>query len=404
MLVTLILLTVTGYAAAILFLRRGVYNVDKDNQSLRGGGSLPLPEPNGATPSFSVIIAARNEEHNIAACLQTVFAQNISNNQYEVIVIDDRSNDTTLSILRELSNHHPNLKVITITEIPAGISPKKHAVSTGIKSAANDIIVFTDADCRVQPQWLSTIGKYFNNDDNIALVQGIASYSRPPGMSKIFWGLQSIDFLSHVITAAAAIGADLPINSSANNMAFRKSVFEEIGGYGDDGTVSFGDDDLILQRIWKHKKASHADGPRTRKIRFMADPCASVETAPTETVRAVFEQRSRWGSATVHYGPFQIALLSIIFAFYLTIPLTAIASIFDMSFLSICASLILIKLCGECVLMIPGTRICGKENLRKYIIPASLIQLPIVLAAVLFGVFGKLKWKGQVLSHQVKTS
>jgi cellulose synthase/poly-beta-1,6-N-acetylglucosamine synthase-like glycosyltransferase len=387
-----LLLPALGFAAVILFLRGGLYKLDRADNPL----SMPQPPAlDKEAPSFSVIIAARNEERNIAACLKTVFAQDIPPGRYEVIVINDRSEDATPDILRELANSYPNLRIITITKTPPGISPKKHAVSEGIKAALNGIIVFTDADCRVLPRWLSTIGKYFSDGDT-ALVQGITSYGYIDGMSKTFYGLQSIDFLSHGVIAAAAIGADLPINSNANNMAFRKEVFEKVGGYGADSGITLGDDDHLLQRIWKTGKTT-----RTHKIRYMANPHASVETTPTETIPALFEQRRRWGSVTVHYGARQIILLSAVFLFYLTIPITAAAAIFDSSFLPICASLLFVKLCGELVLLVPGTRIFGKKRLRKYILPASLIQLPLVLVAVLTGVFGRFEWKGGRMGRRV---
>jgi cellulose synthase/poly-beta-1,6-N-acetylglucosamine synthase-like glycosyltransferase len=247
--------------------------------------------------------------------------------------------------------------------------------------------VFTDADCKVKPQWLSTINGNFKAD--IALVQGITSYRYVNGMNRFFFGLQAIDFLSHGVIAAAAIGANLPINSNANNLAFRKSAFEEIGGYGRDSKVVLGDDDHLLQRVWKSKRW---------KVHFMTETKANVETEPTPTLSAVFEQRRRWGSVTVHYQPSQILLLSLVFQFYLLIAFTAI---FYPSFLSVLASLFLVKFAGELILLIPGTKIFNKTDLRKFILPASLIQLPMVLGAVLLGVFCKFNWKGQKMSRTV---
>ena len=338
-----------------------------------------------------MVIAARNEERNIEKCLQSVFSQDLPTDRYEVIVINDRSQDSTPEILSNLQSQFKNLKVITITETPAGISPKKYAVTKGIESASNEIIVFTDADCTVKPQWLSAINNNFKSDTG--LVQGITSYGYINGMSKVFFGLQAIDFLSHGVIAAAAIGANLPVNSNANNLAFRKSAFHEIGGYGSDSKVVLGDDDHLLQKVWKSKRW---------KVRFMADNRAIAETEPTQTPRAVFEQRRRWGSVTVHYQPSQILLLSLVFQFYLMTAITAIIAIFHHSFLNVFAGLLLVKLAGEFVLLIPGTRIFGKKNLRKYILPASLIQLPMVIGAVLLGVFCKFDWKGQKMSRKIK--
>jgi len=386
----LILLPTLCFAAILLFLRKGLYRLDSSDQA-----STAAVNQN-QNLKFSVIIAARNEERNIAACLQSVFAQDISAKLYEVIVIDDRSEDATPAILREYAASHQNLRALTVAETPAGVSPKKHAVSMGIKEAANDIIVFTDADCTVPPQWLSTIGAHFDNDT--ALVQGITSYKYIDGMNKLFYGLQSVDFLSHGVVAAAAIGAQLPINANANNMAFRKKAFEEVGGYGEDTGVTLGDDDHLLQRVWRHNRTA---GGGAYKIRYMAAARGAVETAPTETPAALFRQRSRWGSVTVHYGARQVALLSAVFIFYLTIPATALMALFDATYLPVFASLLFVKFCGELVLMIPGTRIFGKKHLRKYIPLASLLQLPVVLAAVFSGVFGKFDWKGRKTGRKI---
>jgi len=378
----IIIISTLGFATVIFFLRGGLYRLSCPSCLSDSAKEQKL--------SFSVVIAARNEERNIEKCLQSVFSQDLPAERYEVIVINDRSQDSTPEILNNLQNRFKNLKVITITETPAGISPKKYAVTKGIESASNEIIVFTDADCTVKPQWLSTINNHFKADT--ALVQGITSYGYVNGMNKIFFGLQSIDFLSHGVIAAAAIGANLPINSNANNLAFRKSAFEDIGGYGSDSKVVLGDDDHLLQRVWKSRRW---------KVRFMADSRANVETEPTPTISAVFEQRRRWGSVTVHYQLSQMLLLSLVFQFYLLTALTAIAAVFHHSFLTVFAGLLLVKLAGELVLLIPGTRIFGKKDLRKFILPASLIQLPMVLGAVLLGVFCKFDWKGQKMARTI---
>ncbi|MCL2219600.1 MAG: glycosyltransferase [Chitinispirillia bacterium] len=389
---SIILIITLAYTLAILFLSRGLYRIDQQQPS---SASLPTNNndnnnDNNDDLTFSIIIAARNEEHNIAACLKSVFSQDLSTDRYEVIVINDRSEDMTPYILHDHLHLYRNLRIITVTAPPSGISPKKHAVMQGIAAAANAVIVFTDADCRVSPTWLSAISKYFNAD--AALVQGITSYSYVTGMNKMFYGLQSADFLSHGVISAAAIGADLPINSNANNMAFRKKVFEEVGGYAGDTNVTLGDDDHLLQRVWAAGK----------KIRYMSDPAGAVETAPAETLRALFEQRRRWGSVTVHYGARQVALLSAVFAFYVTIALVAVVSLFNTSYLALFGSLLLVKFAGELVLMVPGTRMFGKKKLRKYLPIASLIQLPMVLAAVLSGVFGKFEWKGRVTARTTR--
>lgn len=356
----------------------------------RGLQSLHIYNENEAY-TFSVVIAARNEQSNIRNCLDSVLRQTIPDSRYEVVLVDDRSTDMTLEIANEYAAKYPNLIVKHIESMEPGISPKKNAVSQGVLIASKEIVVFTDADCVVPPQWLETINQTFTS--STGLVQGITRYAHVPEMNQIFWGLQSLDFLSHGIVAAAAIGAGIPLNSNANNFAFRKDAFLEIGGYGRvAGTVVSGDDDLLLQKIWKNKKW---------EIRFMAHDRAVVSTLPTDTLKGVFEQRKRWGSKTVHYNTLQITILSGIFLFYLAIISAFCIGVFYRPYIYWGLGMIFLKIVGETSLLIPGTRIFKQQHLRPYIIPASLIQLPMVVGAVFMGVFGKFTWKDQKFSRKV---
>ncbi len=373
--ITLVLLLAAGfvsaaYLAIVLRLRRGL-------KSLPGSGS-----PSNLT--YSVVIAARNEERTIEACLDTVLAQSIAAGRFEVIVVDDRSTDKTAGIVSRIAREHDRVALVSITETPEGVSPKKHAVTEGIRRARNEIVVFTDADCRVPPTWLETIDR--NVDQSTELLQGITTYRSVRGMNPLFFSLQALDFLSHGVVSAAAIGAGVPLNSNANNLAVRRGTFDEVGGYGAFGRVVSGDDDLLLQKI-------SARGPR--RVRFMADRRGAVETFPTATMRGVFEQRKRWGSKTVYYGRAQVVLLSVILLFYCLFTASLLLPLFSLVHPVVPAALFCIKLGGEYLLIGPGCRMFGREELRKVTVLLSLLQAPMVIAAVLGGVFGRFRWKEQ---------
>lgn len=357
------------YCAAVLFLARGLARIIPASRA--GHGS-----------NFSVVIAAHNEEENISACLTSVLRQTIPASRFEVILVNDRSTDATAKRAEALAETHANLSVINIPSTPSGLSPKKHAVGQGVSAARNEIVVFTDADCTVPDTWLETIDRYF--DEHTGLVQGITVYRKAPGMNELFFGLQAVDFLSHGVVAAAAIGAGLPLNSNANNFAFRKAAFQDVNGYGKLGAVISGDDDLLLQRIWRSG---------VWRIRYMPDASAKVFTLPTPTPGAVFEQRKRWGSKTVYYNPRQVSLLSAVFLFYVGISAFFIGGFVRPLCFALCAGMLFVKILGEATLMEPGTRMFGELPLRAFIMPASLVQLPMVIAAVAAGVFGRFSWK-----------
>ncbi len=364
------------YLWTVLYLRSGLFSLKKSN----------VP----AEYTYSVVIAARNEEDNIAECLSTIVDQTMNNERYEIIIANDRSTDSTAKLIESFVSLHKNMKMVTIEKTPEGISPKKYALSQALKEAKNEIIVFTDADCFVPRTWLETIDQNFFG--SIDLVQGITTYRYIPGMNRLFLGLQSVDFLSHGVTAAAGIGVNIPINSNANNFAFKRKAFDKVEGFNSDKGIISADDDMILQKIWD---------PEKENIQFMTDPGGAVETLPTPTVHEVLEQRKRWGSNTTFYKTTQKVMLGGIFIFYLTIAFSFLISLFSPKYFLMFGGLLVIKFLGELSLMIPGTRIFMKKRLRKYILPATIIHLPLILYAVFFGTFGKFNWKDQEFKKEV---
>lgn len=365
------------YIVAVLILLKGLLSLK--------------PQKTQHGRCFSVVIAARNEESTIGKCLESVLGQTLEEGRYEIIVVNDRSTDSTAEIVMGFISKYGNVSLVNIEKTAEGVSPKKYAVGRGIDASKNEVIVFTDADCIVPSTWLETIDRYFSEDTGF--VQGITTYMHPEGMNSFFYGLQAVDFLSHGIISASGIGMGMPINSNANNLAFSKKAFLELGGYEFmGGKVVSGDDDLLLQKIWKSKKWM---------IRFFCDPRGAVLTRPTETVKGVFEQRKRWGSKTVHYTAEQVVFLSGIFLFYMSVLASLMLGFFDSRYFLVFLIMFFIKLAGEFLLMWPGSGLFNRLDLRKYIIPGSIIQLPLVVSAVLSGVLGKFKWKDQTFTRTI---
>ncbi len=376
---TLVLSISALYLGITLLLLRGLLKTAKTTQH------KPFQH------SFSIVIAAHNEEETIVDCLNSVCNQTINASRFEVIVVNDRSTDATAQRIAECMLRFPNLCTISITHTEKTIAPKKHAVLKGIAAAHNPIIVFTDADCRVPATWLVSIDTCLAPE--VMLMQGITKHVQLPSMNPVFFRMQALDFCSHGIIAAAGIGCSIPINSNANNMAFRKSAFDTIGGYGGNEKVVLGDDDLLVQKISSLGK---------KALLFNTDPSGSVVTLPTKTIGELFEQRKKWGSVAVHYGPQQLALLGTIFCFYALLAFLLIASIVYPAWIIWAFCMLGVKVLGELFLLWPGTKIFNAQDLRAVIIPSSILHLPMVLIAVVMGTFFKFDWKGQKFKRTLK--
>jgi cellulose synthase/poly-beta-1,6-N-acetylglucosamine synthase-like glycosyltransferase len=118
-------------------------------QALRGIPPLPVTTPR----RVSIIVPARNEQRNIREALQSLLDLNYPD--YELIVVDDRSEDDTGRILDEMAAASSRLKVLHIDRLPQGWLGKNHALWVGSQAAAGDLLLFTDADIIMEPTVLT---------------------------------------------------------------------------------------------------------------------------------------------------------------------------------------------------------------------------------------------------------
>jgi cellulose synthase/poly-beta-1,6-N-acetylglucosamine synthase-like glycosyltransferase len=382
----------------VLGAANGVYAV-LNGQLIRGLGNLTRqgrvnaarqrPDPSPLLPKVSVLIAARNEELRIRKCLECLAAQDYPRERTEIIVVDDRSNDGTAAILAEYAARLPGFRYLSLTETAAGFSPKKYALSQGLRLAGGEIIITTDADCIMAPRWIGALVSEFAPD--IGLVSGLTTYyDAGPGA----WnGVQALEFFSYAVVAAALIGLNFPVNGNANNLAYRREVFDEVSGFASHGGIVSGDDDFLIQAI--HKQGRWA-------IRYAVTPESQVRTDPPTDLRQFWEQRKRWASKCSLYQPKQVAFLALIFAYYISIPLCLLGGVFHRSWLVAGLAGFAIKTVSDGLVMRRAAKLFGKESLMRSFLPAAILHIPLIIAAVAAGSFGEFTWKGQTHRRKVK--
>ena len=231
------------------------------------------------TPTVSVVIAARNEEKNLPDLIQDLLHQEYPLEQLEVIIVDDRSTDFTAKILREAAENYAVVKYIRVEQLPTGMTPKKHALTLGIEMAKGDVILSTDADCRVGKFWVSSMAYSVVQQDGISI-----GYSKVAGES-FFERFQMLDFLGIITTNAGAGGWGHFWSGTGQNLAYNKSDFEAIGGFEPVKDKISGDDMYLVQSISKLK---------TGMINIDAN--SFVTTAAMPTFPDFINQRIRWSS------------------------------------------------------------------------------------------------------------
>ena len=374
--------TVLTYLVIGLLAVFGLFYIVLEARFFRALGSVRVGNSDvEPAPKVSILISARNEAAGIRETLDSVLAQDYRGD-WDVWVADDRSDDDTPKILAEYAAKNPRLHVLTIKEIPEGVSPKKHALSLLIEACEGEILCLTDADCIVKPTWVTGIVAEF--EPGIELVAGHSYIPTIPGKSSMLICMQAIETLIYRVAGTAGLAMRLPLTSTGNNLAYRKSFFKSVHGFDNVIKIQSGDDDLLMQKL-------AADRPWA--MRYCIAESTFVTTNGKETLKELWEQRKRWASKTIYYTPKIVFVLSMVFLF-LTMQCVA-AAFAPFSFNVLIATIIafVVKCIGDLVLILRGLRIFRQEHLLKWCIPVEFIHAPFTVLAVLFGLFGRFKWK-----------
>jgi len=231
-----------------------------------------------ATPFVSVIIAARNEENNIAACLKSVCNQSYLPHNYEVLVIDDHSEDRTRDIAAGLAREYSVIKVVSASS-GGPLLGKTNALADGISQSRGEIILITDADCAVPATWIEETVKRYTPTVGIIGGMTLQRASRP------FEGMQSLDWAYLLGVASAAVAWRNPLSTIGNNLSFRRKAYDDVGGY-EAIPFSVTEDYSLFQAITKSGKWEYL---------YPLSPDLLVESSPCPTWRDLIRQKHRWG-------------------------------------------------------------------------------------------------------------
>lgn len=346
-------------------------------------------------PFVSVIVPARDEAAVIRSCVETIQQNDYPANLFEIIVVDDLSEDDTAEIVRSISNEvQPDTASVALLQMPENLertrAHKKRAIEKGISEAKGEIILTTDADCNVSESWIRSMAACFTDIDRppsetvTAFVSGSVVFRL--GKHPLLH-MQALEFLGLVSVGAGAIGAGRPTICNGANVAYRKDVFDELGGFSGIDHLTSGDDELLMQKI--------AD-TTPHRVHFNADPKSVVVTEPLHSFHAFFQQRKRWASKGAHYpNKALIAMLSAIYLFYVGLLVGLLALPFAPSVACPLLVALGLKMIPEAMLLWPACKHFGRKWLFAYFLPEQLLHIPYIVTLGAAGAFGRYEWKGR---------
>jgi biofilm PGA synthesis N-glycosyltransferase PgaC len=303
-------------------------------------------DPTPGKVPVSIVICARNEEANLEAHLPLVLEQDYPD--YEVVVVNDCSVDGTEDVLKRLMQKYPHLRTTFIKEDEKFSHGKKLALTVGIKSAKNEWLLLTDADCFPESnQWLASMASGFQQNTDIVL--GYGGYSTKPGFLNML-----IRFDTAIIAiqyfSLALIGK--PYMGVGRNLAYRKSLFFGNKGFASHARLESGDDDLFINEV--------ANSTNT-KIQPMA--ICHTRSKPKTSFEKWLNQKSRHFTTfnrykTVHkiiLGGEVISRVLLIFSF--------IALLILQQFWLLAVSVFFVRLVGQLIVYKKSFKLLDERNL-----------------------------------------
>ncbi|MDX2305887.1 MAG: glycosyltransferase [Microscillaceae bacterium] len=336
-------------------------------------------------PRISVIIPVRNEAANILYLLEDLNLQSLDKKYFEVIVVDDFSEDETFSLLLSFQKTVLySLKIISLQERNL-ISPKKKAISEAVQVAQGELIVTTDGDCRVKKEWLEVLWKFYKKKD-ARLISGAVTFEQE---KTLFEKMQTVEFASLIGSGAACLRMGFPNMCNGANLAYPKTAFLEVGGYQGVDRIASGDDEFLL-----HKIARKYPG----QVFFLKHSQNIVSTYAKLNWAEFFNQRKRWSSKWKYYQDKRIKILAF-FIFVVNCVLLASLGLAVLGFYSFERFLIhlLIKFLIEFTFL--GIILAYLDK-KKFILYIPLVQLVYPLYVMFFGLVAQGKsysWKGRTL-------
>lgn len=372
-LISTISLLLTGvYLLVLIYLIKGWWALKR-----------PQIKTDGLSTRVTVLIAARNEEEKIHLTIEDILAQDYPKELTEIIIADDHSTDRTSQIISSYADR--GVKLLQMNEDKPLNSYKKKAIAEAIKLSTGDLMVATDADCRMGPQWLSSIVGYFEAGQPLMISSPVTYFEE----TTLFERMQTLEFCYLIGIGASFIGNGRASNCNGANLAYRKDTFYEVGGFKGIDDLASGDDELLLQKV-----AARFPG----SIGFLKTPAAVVYTHAKHSLGEFLQQRRRWASKSTKYKDKKVVALAVsIWLFNLSLLINIGLGFLNADYFKLLLVQFALKFMFELIFLFPITSFFKRPGLTALLILVNPLHILYFVYIGLMGNNRKYSWKGRVV-------
>jgi cellulose synthase/poly-beta-1,6-N-acetylglucosamine synthase-like glycosyltransferase len=347
-------------------------------------------------PMVSVIIAARDGETQLGRLMEQLGSQDYPASQMECVIVDDGLLAKARKGAEEYVARNGRFKLVDSTAGDDRLKYKKRALDAGIRASSGKILLFTDVDCQVGSAWVSTMVSYFTADIDYVIgwsqIAPRADWTPDEELVELKDPLTLFEQLDYLMLMLAARGSTMmgtPLASSGQNQAYRRSVYEGVGGFRPLANRLQGDDSLFMRLARRRAKI---------RITFAIDPDGKVMTDPSSSWKQLLFQRVRWAGDAVAMWRLNPAFMPIPIATFganaliLVLAVTALKS--SELILPVLIPGILLKALAEIIYLWIGSARASLADFRRHFALWFLIQIPYITVVGLASFWGnRLPWR-----------
>lgn len=345
-----------------------------------GRGAYTSWNSDSELPFISVVVAVKNEAKNIFDCIESLIRQDYPADRYEIIVVDDHSQDETIQLISGFDG-------VQIISQERGHHGKKAAVTTGAHHAKGKFVLTTDGDCVAGPGWISTMVETLISEDAQMITGPVSFVQKTPGSFVERYQVLEQNALN--IITGAGLKTELVLSASGANMGFCKNTFFDLNPYQQNKNLASGDDVFLVQAARHHKK----------RVVYCYNKNGVVFSDAVPTFSELVRQRIRWGGKSLHYAhrPTQMYLILFLLA-KISLVLLLIFSFFRSDLWSFFFFGFLLTFLSDFILIQKGMRWLHSATCWQDVVKATVLQIILTLYISFAILFRKpVDWKGKAL-------
>lgn len=342
---------------------------------------------------FSVIIPFRNEAKHLPDLLKSIKNLNYSKQLFEVIFVDDDSEDNSVDIIKKFIHNkqigfdcaQPDIHIIP-NERKTN-SPKKDAITSAINKSNHQWIITTDADCILPKYWLDSFDEFIQKS-NTKCIAGPITYEDNNSFLNRF---QILDLLSLQGATIGGFGIKKPFLCNGANFGYQKELFKALNGFDGNNQIASGDDIFLLEKIMKKYP---------KQLHYLKCEQAIVKTQSQSSWSHLFSQRIRWAAKTSAYnnwfGKLTGMLVLLMNALVIAISLLALIGIFNYKTL---LYILIIKFNIDFYLIYQSATFFNQKQILRTFVFAFMLYPFFSVYVAFISVFKGYKWKGRAFKR-----